>query len=172
MRGEDQAGGRSDDVELADLGARRAKLRLRHADLCVRGVAGGLLGVDLRLGDEAAALEGERALVIVLGERRIGACRGDLRGELRRLLRLHRAVDDGEHLPGTDPAASIDEDADDAAALARDPDRLVTPGAKRAAGGDDPADLALARNDHGDRGHLPGRLSGGSAAGPCRRPGP
>ena len=95
---EDQARGRRDDVELADLGAGRAELGLGHADLGISRVAGRFLGIELGLGHEAAVLERQRAVVIGLGERGVGARRLDLRGELRRLLRLDRAVDHGEHL--------------------------------------------------------------------------
>ena len=54
---------------------------------------------------EAARLESDRAIVIGLGALGIGARRLDLGGELRRLLRLDRAVDDREGLPGADPAS-------------------------------------------------------------------
>ena len=137
VAGEDQAAAGATTLSWPIWRAGRAKLCLRDAHLRISGVARGLLGVDLRLGDEAAALERDGALVIRLRQRGIGPRSLDLRGELRRLLRLHRAVDDGEHLARTDPAAGIDEDPDDAAALAGDPDRLVALGGERAAGGDD-----------------------------------
>ena len=82
-----------------------------------------------------------RAVVIGLGERGIGLRGLDLGGLLRRLLRLDRAVDDRQHLARADPAAGIDEHADDAAARAGNADRLVALGGERAAGGDHAADL-------------------------------
>ena len=143
-------------------GARRAELRLGDADLRISGVAGRLLGIDLGLGDEAAALERDGALVIGLGKRGIGARRLDLRGELRRLLRLDRAVDDREHLARADPAAGIDEDADDAAALSR---RCRPAGRAWRASGPLAViiarDLAAAGNDDRDRRDLARALAAG-----------
>ena len=68
VAGEDEAALRSADVQPADFGAGGVQLRLVHAHLSIRGVAGRALGIDFRLGDEAAALKRDGALVIVLGE--------------------------------------------------------------------------------------------------------
>jgi len=84
----------------------------------------------------------------------------DQRRELRRFLRLDRAVDDGERLPGADPLARLDEDADDLAAFARNAHRHVVAGGELAGGRDGSRDLLAARDDDADRGRglraLPG----------------
>ena len=153
--------GRRGHIQSANLRAGCAKLRLRHPDLRISRVARCLFRIDFGLGHEAPALKRDCTLVIGLGERRVGAGSIDLRGQLRRLLRLNGAVDNREDLPCADPAAGIDENAHDPSAGARDSDRLIALGGKRAAGGEDSSDLASAGDDHGHGRDLPGTRAGG-----------
>ena len=150
------AAGRA-DVEPADAGAALAEIGLGDPDPGERGVAGGDPPLDVGLGDEAAADQRLRPVQLLLGEAGVGAGDVDLGGELRRLLGLDRAVDDGERLAGADPLAGLDEDADDLAALARDADRHVVAGGELAGGGDGAGDLLAAGDDDADRGRRPRR---------------
>ena len=103
---------------------------------------GRLLRIDLGLGHETATLKRNRALIIRLGQRGIGARGFDLRRKLRGLLRLDRTVDDGQRLPRAHPVAGIDQYADDPAARSGDADRLVALGSEWSAGGNGAPDLA------------------------------
>ena len=145
LRVKHQAGGGRADVEAADPGAALAEIGLGDPDPGERGVAGGDPPLDVGLGDEAARHQRLRPVQLLLGEAGIGAGDVDLGGELRGFLSLDRAVDDGERLAGADPLAGLDEDADDLAALARDPDRHVVAGGELAGGGDGAGDLLAAR---------------------------
>ena len=147
---EDQPGGRRDDVEPADLGAGRPRAAPGQREPAHRRRRGAFFESISALETKPRPWSASARSIIRLGKRGIGARRFDLRGELRRLLRLDRAVDDREQLAGADPAAGVDEHADDPAARSGDADRLVALGGKRAAGGDHAADLAVAGDDHGD----------------------
>jgi hypothetical protein len=158
IAGQDQAARGSKHVETAKFRSARRKLGLRDAYLSVCRIARGFLGVYFRLRDEAATQKAHCAFIIVLRESRIGARGIDLRCELSRLLRLHGAVDYGEDLTCADPAAGVDKDALNAAALSRDPDRLIAFRCERTASGHEASDVALAGHDYGHSGRLRGTL--------------
>ena len=132
-----------DDVEPADPRAGCAELRLGDPDAGLGGVARGPLAVEVGLGHEAATRQRLRCARVRSGPARRRRARPDLRGELRRFLRLDRAVDVAEHLALADPAAGIDQHRGHPSAFAGDPDRLVAPRRKRARCGDACAPLQL-----------------------------
>ena len=70
---EHEARDRSYDIQAADLRASCSKLGLGDPNLGVGRIARRFLGIDFRLGNEAAALQGDCALIIRLGQRCIGA---------------------------------------------------------------------------------------------------
>ena len=74
------------------------ELRLCDPNLGEGGIARGLLGVDVRLGNEAASLQCDGAFIFGLGQCGLGLCSFDRGCELRGLFCLHRPVDDGEGL--------------------------------------------------------------------------
>ena len=162
---QDQPCGRRFDVQPPDPGAGRAKLGLGDAHAGGGGIARRPLAVEIGLGHEAATGQRLGALQFRLGQRRVGAGDLDAGGQLRRLLGLHRPFDDGQGLPGADPAARLDQNARDHAAFAGHADRHVDSGGKRPGRGDRARHGLAAGDDDGD-----GRGLGAGAAGPARGP--
>ncbi len=151
----------------------RAQLRLGDTDPRIGGVARSLLAVEVGFGNEPAVHQRGAAVIFVLGQRRIGPRNLDRGGELRRGLRLDRAIDRRQHLALADPASGIDINCANQPAFARHSDWLVAASCQRAGCGHGLGDFASAGNNHRDRGDLPAatatRASDGCASGVGRR---
>ena len=146
---EDKARSRRTDVEPAVARAHFGKLRLGEADARSGRVARGEELIDAGLRDEAAADELLRSIEIILRYAGIGARDVERGFLLRDLLRLDRALDRGEHLPGADPLAGLDEHARDHAAFADDRDRHVDPRGERSGAKDLTIDRLAAGDEYG-----------------------